>query len=85
MFADPVAVNGSCTHFVRHVSETPIILDPIAVTDAPCERALRNTERTLPLITTLQSVGQCVHLKDTITVKNIFNNNHYRQTNLENM
>ena len=37
MFADRVAVNGSCTHFVRQVSATPIIVDSIAVADAPCE------------------------------------------------
>ena len=34
------AVNGSYTHFVQQVSATPIIVDPIAVADVPCERAL---------------------------------------------
>ena len=41
MFTDPGAVNGSSTYFVRQVSATPIIVDPIAVADALCERALR--------------------------------------------
>ena len=40
MFADPVTVNRSCTHFVQQVSATPIIIDPIAVADAPCKRVL---------------------------------------------
>ena len=42
MFADLVIVNESCTHFVRHISATPIIIDPIAVAvaDVQCERAL---------------------------------------------
>ena len=40
MFEDSVTVSGSCTRFVRHVSVTPIIVDPIAVADAPCEREL---------------------------------------------
>ena len=40
MFTEPVAVNGSCTHFVRQVSATPIIVDPVAVADAPYEWAL---------------------------------------------
>ena len=48
MFTDPVAVNGYCTHFVRHVSATPIIIDSIAVADDLCERALNpGTEVTL--------------------------------------
>ena len=34
-------------------------------------------------ITMLLNIGQCVHRKDTITVKNISNNNHYPQTNFE--
>ena len=36
--ADMIAVNGSCTHFVRQVSATPFVVDSIAV--APCEPAL---------------------------------------------
>ena len=40
MFADPVAVNGSCTHFVWQAFATPIIVDSIAVPYAPCERAI---------------------------------------------
>ena len=31
---------GPCTHFVWQVSATLIIADPIALADAPCERAL---------------------------------------------
>ena len=36
---DMIAVNGSCTHFVRQVSVTPIVVDSIAVAVALCERA----------------------------------------------
>ena len=49
MFADRVAVNGSCTHFVRHVSVTPLIVGSIAVDDTPCERALEVEHRSIVL------------------------------------
>ena len=39
-FTDPVTANGSSTHFVRHISVTPVTVDPVTVTEAPCERGL---------------------------------------------
>ena len=47
MFTDPVRVNASCTHSVRQVPATSIIVDPIAVAVAPCERALRKTKSSI--------------------------------------
>ena len=57
MFANPVAVNGSCTHFVLQVSVTPIIVDPIVVADARCERALTTKVNT-------DSLSLCVPVSD---------------------
>ena len=54
---DMIAVNGSCTHFVRQVSvtpythhTTPIVIDSIAVADAPCEWALRTFNKNWALL-----------------------------------
>ena len=41
MFTDPVVVNGPCAHSVQQISAKPVVIVNVAVTDAPCEGALK--------------------------------------------